>query len=106
MKKERKPCSKIEQMIANRLANVRYTPASFDKRFGKNIHYECDSLAGITDKQREILLLLFKKYRRQIADYDEINIGLNPDEYAIESEFSLFGLDVKINKTKVKKAKK
>jgi hypothetical protein len=61
-----------EKLMANRLSQCRFLPGSYDKRF-------CSALpvdAEYTEKQIAFIHKCFTKYRRQIADYQQIvNMG-------------------------------
>lgn len=76
------------------LGSVTFLPGSFDKRFYRAIKSD----TWLTDKQREYLLVIFEKYRRQIIDYDTIAMQVWPDRYKVILDNTLFGTDIKIEK--------
>lgn len=54
--------------ISLALGNVRYLPASFDKRFGQNASSRARTEPGkeLSDSQNEWLLRILYKYRKQL----------------------------------------
>ncbi len=58
----RTPCTEDEAIAVAALATVSYPPASWDKRFNRQL-----SPAGLTDKERPQVWRLFIRYRRQIS---------------------------------------
>ena len=85
-RKPRLPITEIEAMAINALGAVTFLPGSFDKKFYRSI----ESDTWLTDKQREYLLVIFEKYRRQINDYDTIAMQVWPDRYKIKLDNTLF----------------
>lgn len=57
-----------QQEICLALGNVRYLPASFDKRFGQNLHgiASTDPTKELSEKQNEWMYRLLYKYRKQL----------------------------------------
>jgi len=55
-----------EKKAAIALQKVNYLPASFDKKFAHQLSDKLDK--PMTEKGRNYMLHLLKKYRRQIAD--------------------------------------
>lgn len=60
---ERRPVTPDESEAIKCLQTVRYTPASFDKRFARDI----EGATEITEKQAGQVWRIFKRYRRQIV---------------------------------------
>jgi hypothetical protein len=60
--------TKDQQEICIALGNVRYLPASFDKRFGNNLSSIAKTTPGkeLTDGQIEWMYRLLYKYRKQL----------------------------------------
>jgi len=58
----RTPASEDEKIAVEALARVTYPPASWDKRFSRQLSPE-----GLTDKERPQVWRLFIRYRRQIS---------------------------------------
>ncbi|MEP2668945.1 MAG: hypothetical protein ABJH04_08115 [Cyclobacteriaceae bacterium] len=80
---ERSPLSEIEKEVLISLNKVTFLPGSYDKRFFGSLttdgHY--------TWKQKRYLHFIFNKYRRQIIDYQELAIRLEPDRFQVEVKF-------------------
>ena len=62
MKTMRTPTTDDERIAVEALARVSYPPASWDKRFSRQLSPE-----GLTDKERPQVWRLFIRYRRQIS---------------------------------------
>ena len=93
-RKPRLPITELERLMIQGLGYVTFLPGSFDKRFYRAIEND----TWLTDPQKEYLKEIFKKYRRQIPDYDAIAMQVWPDEYKIKLDNTLFGTDIKIEK--------
>ena len=93
-RKPRLPATEIELQMIRVLGSVTYLPGSFDKKF----HQSIENDTWLTEKQREYLLVIFEKYRRQITDYDTIAMQVWPDRYKVKIDNTLFGIDIKIQK--------
>lgn len=65
----------IELKICNRLQFCRFLPATFDKRFVKQLPNWRER--EMTEKGRSMMIKLFHKYRRQISDYNSLCAELN-----------------------------
>jgi hypothetical protein len=84
-RKPRRPYKMVERVMLDRLSECRLRPATFDKRFIYgllNTEHE-----GITARQAELLPVIFKRYRRQIADYEKIVAAGLPPPLAIQLKF-------------------
>ena len=57
----------VERRAASALRSARYAPATFDKRFARNLRVESGK---ITDKQATIMWRNVWRYRRSISDAD------------------------------------
>ena len=70
------PCE-VDKSIAKSLSNINSNMnfAGFTKRFVGNVVSESEK--GLTDKQREMMLLIFAKYRRQIPNFATLCSCLN-----------------------------
>ena len=54
---------------AELLSHCTFLPASYDKRFARNIHAEAvDPDGGLTEKQAALLERMYYRYRRQISN--------------------------------------
>lgn len=69
---EKRQLTDKEKLMANRLSHdVTFLPASYDKRFCNGLHEN----AEYTEKQiNYIAHKCFHRYRRQIKDYEQINL--------------------------------
>lgn len=88
---ERSPLSEIEKEMLRSLVLVTFLPASYDKRF-------CRSLSEngmYTWKQKRYLKFVFNKYRRQIKNYNDIALRMDPNRFDVEIKFQtdLFSVD-------------
>jgi len=56
--------------ICLNLGNVSYLPASFDKRFGRNLHSlaQTNPTKELSDSQNEWMYRLLYKYRKQLPN--------------------------------------
>jgi len=88
---ERTPLSEIEKELVQALCNVTFLPASYDKRFYRSISME----GHYTWKQKRYLHFIFNKYRRQIKNYHELALRLEPERFNVEVKFErdLFSVD-------------
>ena len=98
MEANRTELNKTEKKLVIALAAVTFMPASYDKRFYCNM-----SVNGLyTDKQKNYLHFIFNKYRKQIRNYEELAMELDPDRFKVEIDFKddLFNdVDIKITDT-------
>lgn len=65
--KPRRDLTADEAIIIPLLSGVSYTPASFDKRFAREIQ----GVQQITEGQSQQVWRIFKRYRRQISHLDK-----------------------------------
>ena len=56
-----------QKEICLQLGNVRYLPASFDKRFGNNLHTKATLNEDLSEKQNEWMFRLLYKYRNPMC---------------------------------------
>lgn len=68
-----------QKQICTALGKVSYLPASFDKRFGNNLHgiAQMTPEKELTEKQNEWMFRLLYKYRNQLPETYERH-KLNP----------------------------
>lgn len=61
------PLDEVDRLLISHLRRCVFLPASFDKRFARNMGHLVDRVGGeITDRQRSCLNALVYRYRRQI----------------------------------------
>lgn len=69
-RREARPASALDEtdrLLIQNLRRCSFLPASFDKRFARNVGHIADRTAGeLTDRQRSCLNSLVYRYRRQI----------------------------------------
>jgi hypothetical protein len=82
-KKKRTPATPLEKRIASCIQVVSYPLGSKDKSFAKTIVYEVQIEEGITHGQREYMLSVLYKYRRQIPVYAQLEQAVF-NEYGIK----------------------
>lgn len=58
--------TKEEKHICLNLGNVRCLPATFDKRFTRNVCQMAKEDKELTESQRELIYRLLYKYRKQL----------------------------------------
>ncbi|MFO0414918.1 MAG: hypothetical protein ACK52I_22315 [Pseudomonadota bacterium] len=94
--------NKVELVMIKRLASsVRYLPGCYDKKFINDIYGK----NHLSLKQLNFVKKLFDKYRKQIFDYQELVLQIDPERFKIEIKNpDLFDeLKIKITDTKYKK---
>lgn len=72
---ERSPLSAIEKEVVKALDQVTFLPASYDKRFWKSLSVD----GHYTWKQKRYIAFIFNKYRKQISNYQDLALRLDPD---------------------------
>ena len=82
-KVEKNPLSEIEKEVVKALDRVTFLPASYDKRFFRSISVD----GYYTWKQKRYLHFIFNKYRKQINNYQELALRLDPDRFNVEVKF-------------------
>lgn len=61
------PLDDTDRLLIQNLRRCSFAPATFDKRFARNMGHIADRTAGaLTDRQRSCLNALVYRYRRQI----------------------------------------
>lgn len=85
----------LEAKIANALLRCSFQAGSADKRFVKQLPNWAKRT--MTEKGKAFMITLLHKYRRQIKNYDELCLELNPDDFALK--VNLFG-EAEINRKK------
>lgn len=85
---ERSPLSEIEKKLVRALGNVTFFPASYDKRFYRSLSVD----GHYTWKQKRYLHFVFNKYRKQIRNYKDLAIELEPDRFNLNID--LFGMTI------------
>lgn len=90
---EKEPLSDIEKELVKALNRVTFLPASYDKRFFRSISVD----GHYTWKQKRYLRFIFNKYRKQIRNYSEIALRLEPERFEVKIDFTpdLFSIDGK-----------
>ena len=64
---EYRPMAEAERELARALSGCKFTPASFDKRFARDMRGIAESLTPqVTEKQAALLRRMITRYRRQI----------------------------------------
>lgn len=93
-KKVRLPLGDIELRVLSSLAYVTFLPGSGDKKFYKSIKSE----KWLTEAQRKYLFAIFDKYRKQIPNYHDIALELEPNRFKVNVTFenTLFGVESRI----------
>ena len=74
----RRPMTACELEAVKCLGQVRYPPASWDKRFARSM----SGMTTITDKEAPQVWRLLKRYRRQISSPHKANLLMMADELA------------------------
>jgi hypothetical protein len=88
---ERSPLSELEKKLVKALGVVTFLPASYDKRFARSLSID----GHYTWKQKRYLAFIFNKYRKQIRNYQDLAMQLDPDRFNVEVKFErdLFSVD-------------
>lgn len=77
-KTARRPMTPCELEAVKCLGQVRYPPASWDKRFARSM----SGMTTISDKEAPQVWRLLKRYRRQISSPHKANLLMMADELA------------------------
>jgi len=80
---EKSPLSDVEKEVVKALDQVTFLPASYDKRFWRSLSVD----GHYTWKQKRYIHFVFNKYRRQIRNYQELALRLEPDRFEVEVQY-------------------